>query len=345
MRPAQPPRSALDAIDPARLLLWIPLLAALTGAVILITLDLAATLYLGILAAIMLYTGLALFGPPRLRALLLNHAPLSYAAVLLMAWGAALYLLPQHPATAMVRLSVALYLTMVYVFLFAQRPPERATRWAVGVLLTQLIMTLPHAACTLGETGAFDGVTLLFTILFSHGALIVVLRAFSAVRDQLALAEGRIQAAHELAHQDPLTDLPNRRALERDLAHAVTEPSRNWRLAVVDVDGLKSVNDRLGHAAGDDLLRRFAHGFAAGAGPDGQVYRISGDEFALLFGEGQLPAETVVERVTLQIQAVYSVAGASVGATRHRAGESADTWLSRADQAMYRHKRRGGPGR
>lgn len=317
----------------------------MTGATILSTLDLNATLYLGILAVIILYTGLALFGPPRVRTQLLNHAPLSYAAVLLVAWGAALYLLPQHPATAMVRLAVALYLTTVYVFLFAQRPPGRATRWAVGVLLALLVLTLPHATGTLGQTGAFDGVTLPVTILFSHGALIVVLRAFSAVRDQLALAEGRAQAAHELAHRDPLTGLPNRRALERDLAGAVTEPFGDWRLAVVDVDGLKGVNDRLGHAAGDDLLRRFAQGFAAEVGTDGQVYRISGDEFALLCRDRQTPAETVVERVTQQVRAVYEGAGASVGATRHRAGETADTWLSRADGAMYRHKRRGGPGR
>ncbi len=294
---------------------------------------------------IILYTGLALFAPPRVQLPLLNHAPLSYAVVLLVAWGAALYLIPQHPATAMVRLAVALYFTTVYVFLFAQRPPARATRWAVGVLLALLALTLPHAAGTLGQTGAFDGLTLLVTVLFSHGTLIVVLQAFSAVRDQLAQAEGRAAAAHELAHRDALTGLPNRRALELDLAHAVTEPFRDWRLAVVDVDGLKSVNDRLGHLAGDDLLRRFAQGFAAETGADGQVYRISGDEFALLYRDGQTLAETVVERVTQQVQVVYLGASASVGATRYRTGETADTWLSRADQAMYRHKRRGGPGR
>jgi len=320
--------------------LWTPWLAASVGLVILLLLHLSAPLYLGILAFIIVYTSLALFGPRRLQAALLVHVPLSYAGVLLLTWAGALYLLPDHPATSMVRLAAVLYLTTVYVFQFVQRPPGVATRWAVGTLAALLITALPHVGRTLDQTGAFDGVSLLLTVLLSHEALIVVLRAFSVVRDQLAHAEGRAQALHELAYRDPLTELPNRRALERDLTRAVTEQWESWRLAVVDVDGLKGVNDRLGHAAGDNLLHRFAQGFVGATGPGGQVYRISGDEFALLLKDGHRSAEAVVERVTDEVRAVYPGAGASVGATYWREGESADAWLSRADHAMYTPKRR-----
>ncbi|MFC6667882.1 GGDEF domain-containing protein [Deinococcus radiopugnans] len=111
--------------------------------------------------------------------------------------------------------------------------------------------------------------TLPVTLLVAHGALITVLHLFSTFRDRAAHAEGRAEALHELAHRDALTGLPNRRALERDLEAAVMGA---WagHLAVVDVDGLKAVNDRLGHAAGDDLLRRFAQGFAREAGLGGR---------------------------------------------------------------------------
>ncbi|TNM70729.1 GGDEF domain-containing protein [Deinococcus radiopugnans ATCC 19172] len=321
-----------------------PLFAASAGLVILLALRLAAPPYVGILAFVMAYSSLALAGPRSIREPLLAHAARVYAAVLLLAWVTALYLLPGHPATAMVRLAVLLHLTTVYVSLFIQLPPLIAARTAAGTLTFLILTALPHTWRTLGQTEVFDGVTLPVTLLVAHGALITVLHLFSTFRDRAAHAEGRAEALHELAHRDALTGLPNRRALERDLEAAVMGA---WagHLAVVDVDGLKAVNDRLGHAAGDDLLRRFAQGFAREAGLGGQVYRISGDEFALLLPDGGPAGAAMVDQVTQDVQARYPGAAASVGATRWRAGETAGTWLSRADGAMYRHKRRGGPGR
>ncbi|QLG13317.1 GGDEF domain-containing protein (plasmid) [Deinococcus sp. D7000] len=340
--PHCPPRWPVP--DSARLLLWLPLFAAAIGLVILLTLHLAAPPYAGILVGVMAYSSLALFGPRHLRTTLREQAAPVYAVTLLLAWVTALNLLPGHPATAMARLAVLLHLTTIYVFLFMQLPPRAATRWAAGTLTALVVTALPHAWRTLGQTGVFDGVTLPVTLLVAHGALITVLRLFSGYRDQLAYSEGRAQTLHELAHRDALTGLPNRRALERDL-EAATVSAWTGHLAVVDVDGLKAVNDRLGHAAGDDLLRRFAEGFAGGAAPDGRVYRISGDEFALLLPEGQPAAVAVVEAVTREVQVSYPRAAASVGTARYRSGETADAWLSRADEAMYLHKRRDGPGR
>lgn len=334
-------QTRLHTIDPARLLLWMPLLAAVIGLVILSTLRVAALPYVGILMFVMAYSGLALFGPRPTRIPLLIYAAQIYAVTLLLTWITALYLLLDHPATAMVSLAVLLHLTTVYVFLFVQQSPQTATRWAMGTLITLVITALPHAWQTLGKTGVLDGVTLPVTLLVSHGALITVLRAFSTFRDRAAHAEGRAQAFHELAHRDPLTGLLNRRALERDLEQAVAASSAGQRLAVVDVDGLKGINDRLGHAAGDDLLRLFATGFDRQVGKHGEAYRISGDEFALLMSDGPPLAEAVVNAVTQHIRAVYSEAAASVGTAHWRPGETADAWLARADTAMYRSKRRG----
>ena len=342
----EPGQTPLHLLDPVRLLRWVPLFSASAGLVILIALRLAAPPYVALLVFVMVYSGLALAGPPFARGALLVHAGRVYAVILLLAWVTGLYLLPGHPATGMVRLAVLLHLTTLYVSLFMQLSPLAAARTAAGTLAVLVLTALPHGWRTLGQTGPFDGVTLPVTLLVAHGALITVLRLFSSFRDQLAHSQGRAQALHELAHRDALTGLPNRRALELALEGTVTGA---WagQLAVIDVDGLKAVNDRLGHAAGDDLLRRFAQGFAGQAGDHGGVYRISGDEFALLLlnGEGRPTAEAIVETVTQRVRASYPGAAASVGTARWRPGETADAWLSRADGAMYRDKRRGGPGR
>lgn len=334
----------LRQVDPQRLVLWVPLLAALAGVAILSSLPFDSPVYLAILAVLLAFDLLALLGPRRLRPALLAAAPGIYTVFLLIAWTTALYLLPAHPATPMVLLTCVLHVTILYVFFFVQRSPRAATLRAGVTLGAFLVAALPHSAQTLGQTGAFDGVTLPFTLLFTHGALILVLRSFSRARDQLTRAEARVQALHDLAHRDPLTELHNRRALERDLVWTVQEECQECLLAVVDVDGLKQVNDSLGHAAGDDLLRRFAAGFVRVVRPQGRAYRISGDEFALLLQEGTLetPAQ-VVEQVTRELREVYPQAGASVGTVRWRRGETASAWLSRADRAMYRHKRRAHP--
>lgn len=178
--------------------------------------------------------------------------------------------------------------------------------------------------------------TLTIPLLVGCVILAVLLRE---TRVQLVQAEARAQALQELAHRDPLTGLHNRRALDHDLARLAGTDQAEL-LALIDIDGLKRVNDTLGHAAGDDLLRRFAAGLSQRIQGE-RAYRLSGDEFALLLG-GRTPEEAVrlVAEVTDEVQRTYPQAGASMGTARWMDGECADTWLSRADQAMYGEKRR-----
>lgn len=106
-----------------------------------------------------------------------------------------------------------------------------------------------------------------------------------------ALALGALlwaRVERQRAEQDPLTGLPNRRGLARAWAG---RPA-GWRLHVVDLRGFKQVNDRLGHPAGDRVLRRFARALGSEARP-GTVARIGGDEFALLLEGTADPAPAV----------------------------------------------------
>ncbi|MPY66584.1 GGDEF domain-containing protein [Deinococcus sp. SDU3-2] len=327
----------LPPLDPLRLVFWAPMVAAGLGLIILYGRGIPSPFYVGVLVAAIVFDLLGLFGPTWLRARLREQFPVAYLLLLLSAWAASFYVLPGHPATPMVRLAALMHTTTLYVFLFLRRRPLVAAWHALVTLGAFLAVVLPYSLQSYGRGGAFDGPMLPLTLLLTHGTLILTLRSFAEARFALAEARVRAQALHELAHHDPLTGLPNRRALEQDLAG----PPTGSVLAVVDVDGLKRVNDTLGHAAGDDLLRRFAHGFARAVGPGGRAYRISGDEFALLIPGPEIPhLEDLVGTVAGEVRRTYPQADASVGGAPWQAGECASAWLARADRAMYRHKER-----
>jgi len=143
-----------------------------------------------------------------------------------------------------------------------------------------------------------------------------------------------------LAYHDALTGLANRRSwdvqLGRALAHAARS-SETVSVAVCDVDLLKQVNDREGHAAGDALIRDVARCLSEGARAADLLARIGGDEFALLLpGADRDAAAEVLERLTAQLASGRSV---SVGIAEWDGRENAAELVARADARMYERKR------
>lgn len=118
----------------------------------------------------------------------------------------------------------------------------------------------------------------------------------------MGVAVGRIAAGLEQqAYFDALTGLLNRRALERDLRRETGRASRYGRrfsVVLIDLDGLKKVNDRDGHAAGDALLRLLSVALGRALRAGDAAYRIGGDEFVVVLPEtDDDTVEAVVERV------------------------------------------------
>jgi diguanylate cyclase (GGDEF)-like protein len=164
-------------------------------------------------------------------------------------------------------------------------------------------------------------------------------------------ADERRREAEHAALTDPLTGLGNRRALARGFAACARRHEPSTRLAVIDLDGLKAVNDRLGHAAGDAVLVAFAHALRRFAAP-AQAFRVGGDEFAILASGGSAWAELAVlnaavaarhalaEHVAIAGQGFdLHAVGASVGAVDpSRYAWSLDATLIEADRRMYAHK-------
>jgi diguanylate cyclase (GGDEF)-like protein len=142
---------------------------------------------------------------------------------------------------------------------------------------------------------------------------------------------------------DGLTGVLNRRSFERDLRRELGRSHRHgdvFTLVMVDVDGLKAVNDNHGHTAGDELLKRVAAALSAVRTEDA-VYRLGGDEFALLLSAtGAEQAEAVMSRVATSAGWSFSWGSASYpedGTTGDQLVTTADTRLY-ADKALHRSR-------
>jgi diguanylate cyclase (GGDEF)-like protein/PAS domain S-box-containing protein len=157
-----------------------------------------------------------------------------------------------------------------------------------------------------------------------------------------------------LALYDLLTGLPNRALFSDRLAHAIERRGRAQATAVyfLDLDRFKRINDSLGHAAGDEVLREIAARIQRMLRPDDTVARFGGDEFTVLCESvgGVLEAVGVADRLQREIAQPLRAGGAelrltaSVGIALAEPGEAADCsrLVEDADAAMYRAKERGG---
>jgi diguanylate cyclase (GGDEF)-like protein len=166
---------------------------------------------------------------------------------------------------------------------------------------------------------------------------------------ELAAARSRMAALEARAEIDPLTDLVNRRGLERELKRALAYVKRYGTSAVLvylDLDGFKSINDRHGHAAGDAVLKGIAMVLTRQVRASDLVARLGGDEFVVLLWhlaepEAQAKArslEAAVGRMTAAHGGATLTVGASAGSTMLLPLDTAANVLERADRAMYLRK-------
>lgn len=165
----------------------------------------------------------------------------------------------------------------------------------------------------------------------------------------------RRQLVEQLRHRafhDPLTGLPNRDLFADRIEHALSRRSGDTPSTAVlflDLDDLKTVNDTLGHQAGDVLLAELALRLQSCVRPSDTCARIGGDEFAILLEESSVEAAVAVaDRVLATFRSAVPlggrevVASVSIGIALGGAGESSDVLIRNADAAMYEAKASGG---
>ena len=176
-----------------------------------------------------------------------------------------------------------------------------------------------------------------------------VIGAVIVFRDVGAALETSRQMLH-LAQHDPLTGLLNRLPLENRMTEALALAERHARpLAVLfaDVDGFKNLNDSLGHAAGDQLLREIGARFQQALRRADTVYRFGGDEFVVVLAELERDEDAglVARKLLRAIAEPYRVGSVEIALTvsigislypRH--GAEPGVLIARSDAAMYRAK-------
>lgn len=178
--------------------------------------------------------------------------------------------------------------------------------------------------------------------------LAVVASLFAQLQDRIA-AESRL---HRLAEHDELTGLHNRRALAAEIHRRlrIGQPGPVAAL-YIDLDRLKTINDHLGHAAGDMIIRACAQRLSAKAGHDAMIARVGGDEFVVI-PKGTMPAagaENLAHTLQTAMCAPVRIGGdlvtrtLSIGVAVGVPGvDAGDDLLHRADQAALAVKRKGG---
>ncbi len=185
--------------------------------------------------------------------------------------------------------------------------------------------------------------------LLIAGALIYAATLVILGRDGLA----RLRDLETFGNTDSLSNLPNRRALNRMISKA-SRANQEVSLALIDLDGFKQVNDRFGHAVGDEVLAECANIIRSTCGDEAGCYRVGGDEFAAVMAGPA--AGTILEGICrsllielsnpIQFGERHIGIGASIGLARSTPTDrlSSSELLRRSDVAMYMSKR-GGRGR
>lgn len=167
-------------------------------------------------------------------------------------------------------------------------------------------------------------------------------RRVDVARASRRLERVRASAIHVriASETDALTGYGNRRAFERALVDRRIRGRTDLVLLMADVDGLKSLNDGLGHETGDLVLRDIAQALAARLRPDDRLFRIGGDEFAAILERS--PAEAIRRRfgtkLTVEVDGIGPVS-VSIGVAGALAGVEPNAVLRLADEAMYARKR------
>jgi len=224
--------------------------------------------------------------------------------------------------------------------------------------------------CIQGEPADDEEEGLEHSVLTRSGAFRIVSWKNAVMRDEHGRVNGvlcsgvditeRREAERQvsyLAYHDGLTGLPNRALLEEHLRKALARSRRTGNsvgLLFVDLDGFKLVNDSLGHAAGDDVLREAAERLAMTTRASDLLARQGGDEFLLLMGDvakDRDPEDAAVKasaRILEALSEPFHVAGAefqlgaSIGIALYpRDAHDPEGLLKAADSAMYRAKRGG----
>jgi diguanylate cyclase (GGDEF)-like protein len=197
---------------------------------------------------------------------------------------------------------------------------------------------------------ALVGIVLVFAVYVVYQQT-MIMRMRNTLADQiqsLAKVQTLTDEVYKLAALDQLTGLYNRRSGEQRLAEEISRAVRHDRpltILLADLDGLKQVNDRMGHAAGDLVLKGFSDRLRKAIRGSDLAVRLGGDEFMVLLPECRADEVKHVlnrlEGLEVDFEGSKIPVKFSRGWTDYKPGETAEELLRRGDEALYENKRAG----
>ncbi len=196
---------------------------------------------------------------------------------------------------------------------------------------------------------ALVGIVLLFTVylVYQQSQILRMRRQISEQIESIARVQTLTAEVYKLAALDQLTGLYNRRSGEQRLAEEINRSLRYGRpltLLMLDLDGLKQTNDKLGHAGGDLLLKTFSERLQRAIRGSDLAVRLGGDEFMVMLPECR--AEEVrhvllrLEGASITYEGHHVPCRFSRGWVDYRPGETSQELMKRADEALYANKRK-----
>jgi len=175
-------------------------------------------------------------------------------------------------------------------------------------------------------------------------------KSVAQLRAEVSTYETRLKAVEELALRDAMTGLANRRNIEERIEWRITH-QQVFCAVILDLNGLKKVNDTHGHLAGDSLLKQFAYELKSNLPSSGMAGRWGGDEFVVIMDCDLGGAKPQIERLRKWVFGDYTLqtgvgkppvkvpVDASIGVAEWHAGETMQQVIEHADAAMYNEKR------
>ena len=248
---------------------------------------------------------------------------------------------------------LAAVLCSIGVVVGAWVDPAAGTHWAFVVFVVCFILFKHNTALliSLGALGIISmrlwatGSTIDFSEFSAAALLVVGFNFLFAVREEKLRAQLR-----SFAMQDPLTGLGNRRAFNRRVEFLMQEAGANDQgigMFMLDLDFFKTVNDRFGHAVGDQVLIDFARIIRHNTRSIDELFRLGGEEFVLLLpgmDECHMAShgDVLLGVIRAELKAGDSPVTTSIGASIWRTNEPLKAWMARADEALYEAKEKGG---
>jgi len=176
-----------------------------------------------------------------------------------------------------------------------------------------------------------------------------LLKNIEEMEEKIKELESELDKAYKELLIDPLTKVYNRKALERDLLEILekgTNRDLDLVIAMIDLDNFKYINDSYGHLVGDFVLIKFVKIIKSLIRSSDKVYRYGGDEFVIVFNRSTLEnaiysIERIVNKISktkLKYKDFIINISTSIGITQHKKGDTIESLIKRADDALYEAK-------